>query len=114
MKRRARIARLQYSKSIRFLDNRFTFPRLELSSQEGGTITEFRKQTNHERQELAERLRLAREDTGLSQQDVAAALGVSQSIISMLENGQRRLDMSELKALAKVYDRDPGWFLRAD
>lgn len=74
-------------------------------------IPGFRKQTRSERAALAEKLRAAREETGLSQRDVAQALGVGQSLVSGLENGQRRLDVVELKALAVLYDKPPAWFL---
>lgn len=72
----------------------------------------WRKQTELERRKLAERLRVAREACGLNQRDVAVRLGIgSHSIISELENGQRRLDVVELMVLASLYGKDPGWFL---
>ena len=75
-------------------------------------MPEWRKQTDIERRVLAAKLRLAREEAGLNQLDVAARLGIgSRSIISELENGQRRLDMVELIALAQIYGKDPAWFL---
>lgn len=74
-------------------------------------MVDFRKQTRAERVALASRLRDAREETGLSQRDVASTLGVTQSLVSDLESGQRRLDMAELKALAALYDKDMAWFL---
>ena len=41
---------------------------------------------------------------------MAGALGTAQSLISDLESGQRRLDMAELKVLARLYDKPPAWF----
>ena len=77
-------------------------------------MPEWRKQTDIERKNLAGKLRKAREDAGLNQREVAERLGIgSHSIISELENGQRRLDVVELIALAALYGKDPAWFLRA-
>lgn len=73
-------------------------------------ISEFRKQTRAERAVLAEKLRLARAETGMSQRDVAQALGTVQSLVSELESGRRRVDLAELKALAALYDRPLTWF----
>ena len=63
-----------------------------------------------ERTQLASRLKEAREYLGLSQQEVAEALNVPRSAISLLENGQRRVDSVELKILAKMYQRPVGFF----
>lgn len=54
---------------------------------------------------LVERLKQARLDTGLSQQVVAEKLNKPQSYISKIESGERRLDIIEVKALAKVYKK---------
>lgn len=79
---------------------------------EGLRLPVWRKQTEGERRKLAERLRLAREGSGLNQRDVAERLGIgSHSIISELENGQRRLDVVELMVLASLYGKEPAWFL---
>lgn len=56
-------------------------------------------------------MRQAREKAGLTQRDAATRLGIPQSIISELENGQRRLDVAELVSLAALYDLPPTWFL---
>lgn len=78
-------------------------------------MAEWRKQTDTERRTLADRLRQAREEAGLNQADVAERLGIaSRSILSELEHGQRRLDVVELIALARLYGKDPSWFMRAD
>lgn len=52
---------------------------------------------------LVEKLKQARIDVGLSQQSVAEKLNKPQSYISKVESGERRLDVIEVKALAKVY-----------
>jgi transcriptional regulator with XRE-family HTH domain len=47
-------------------------------------------------------LKKARTDHGFSQKDIAEKLGVTQSYISKIEQGQLRLDISQLKAFAKA------------
>jgi transcriptional regulator with XRE-family HTH domain len=47
-------------------------------------------------------LRAAREEAGLSQKDLAAALGVDQTIVSKYEHGIRRLDLLELDAICGI------------
>lgn len=64
----------------------------------------------NERTQLASRLKEVREYLGLSQQEVAAALNVPRSAISLIESGQRRVDSVELKMLAKLYQRPVGFF----
>lgn len=63
-----------------------------------------------ERIQLALRLKEAREYLGLSQQEVATALNVPRSAISLIETNQRRVDSVELKSLAKLYQRPVGFF----
>jgi transcriptional regulator with XRE-family HTH domain len=49
------------------------------------------------------RLRHAREKAGLSQTETAKRLGKPQSFVSKCESGERRVDVVELKAFAKIY-----------
>lgn len=78
-------------------------------------MSQWRRQTDDERRKLASKLKDAREEAGLTQREVVQQLGLpSHSVISELENGQRRLDMVELKVLASLYGKDPAWFLRED
>lgn len=58
-----------------------------------------------DRQELGVRLRESREYLRLSQDEVARALDVPRSAISLMEAGQRRVDAIELKRLAEIYQR---------
>ena len=53
-------------------------------------------------QRLAAILRHYRHRAGLHQDQVAVALGKSQSFVSDYERGQRRLDLVELDAIATV------------
>lgn len=57
-----------------------------------------------DRAELGSRLKDAREYRGFSQEDVANYLGLSRSAVSLIESGSRRLDILELKKLAKLYE----------
>ena len=56
---------------------------------------------------LAELIIGYREAAGLTQVDVARALGRHQPFISNLESGQRRLDVIELLDLASVIGFEP-------
>jgi transcriptional regulator with XRE-family HTH domain len=57
------------------------------------------------------RLREAREAAGLSQTEVAKALGKRQSWVSNTETGERRLDVVELEQLAALYKKRMRFFL---
>ena len=61
---------------------------------------------------LVDRLKEARKARGLDQRDVAKLLGVTQSYISKMESGQRRIDIVQLKRFAKVYRKKIDYFLR--
>lgn len=62
-----------------------------------------------ERIALAERLRMAREMAGLSQGQVAKALGLHRPSISEMEAGRRRVSAEELAKLAELYVVDLSW-----
>ncbi len=49
-----------------------------------------------------DQLRKAREERGLTQTDVAQRLGQTQSFISKVERGERRLDIVELRAFCSA------------
>lgn len=49
-----------------------------------------------------EQLRKAREEKGLTQTDVAQKLGQTQSFVSKVERGERRLDIVELRAFCSA------------
>lgn len=51
---------------------------------------------------LGRRIRQAREKQGLSQEQLAAALGVGQRAISEIENGKQRLPVTDLPELARA------------
>lgn len=56
------------------------------------------------------RLRQARKDAGLTQVEVARRLGRSQSFVTKAETGERRLDVVELRAFARLYRKRASYF----
>lgn len=58
---------------------------------------------------IAERLRLAREQAGLSQGQVAKMLGKHRPTISEIEAGRRRVSAEELAIFARTYDVSTAW-----
>lgn len=64
-----------------------------------------------QREQIAERLREAREYVGLSQDDVAAALGLSRPSITNIELGTRKVEATELNKLARLYRKSLDYLL---
>ncbi|MCC7304401.1 helix-turn-helix transcriptional regulator [bacterium] len=56
-----------------------------------------------EHSQVVEKLVKAREKAGLTQKQVAQSIGRTQSFISKVESGQRRVDVVLLKELAILY-----------
>jgi DNA-binding XRE family transcriptional regulator len=50
---------------------------------------------------------------GLTQQDVAAKLGMAQGTLSDIENGRHRTAINTVRALAKIYDVPEDWLMDA-
>lgn len=63
-----------------------------------------------ERASLREKLKEQREYLGYSQEEVADAVGMARSAISLIENGQRKIEVLELSRLAKLYQKSVGYF----
>lgn len=61
---------------------------------------------------IVEQLKKARKEAGLEQVEVAKLLGKTQSHISKVEAGQRRIDIVALKEFAKIYKKDINFFLK--
>jgi len=61
--------------------------------------------------DLVERLIKARKATKLKQTEVAKKLGRTQSYISKIEAGQRRIDTVQLKEFAAIYKKKLRYFL---
>ena len=60
---------------------------------------------------IAERLRLAREQAGLSQGQVARLLGKHRPTISEIEAGRRRVSAEEVGVFADIYAVSATWLL---
>ena len=59
---------------------------------------------------IGRRLKDAREYLNLSQEEAASFAKISRSAISLIENGQRKLDSVELMNLAKLYQKPIAYF----
>lgn len=64
--------------------------------------------------QIAAKLRELRETLGLSQGEVAKKLNKTQSYVSRCETGNRRLDIFELEAFAKLYGKPISYFLSSN
>jgi Zn-dependent peptidase ImmA (M78 family)/DNA-binding XRE family transcriptional regulator len=64
--------------------------------------------------ETGERLRIAREGAKITQADAASAIGVARTTIVAIEKGERRVRMSELQQLAKLYGTSVNALLRRE
>jgi transcriptional regulator with XRE-family HTH domain len=60
---------------------------------------------------LAEQLKRAREESNLDQGEVAKLLKKTQSYVSKIESGQRKLDVVQLKKFAKIYKKNLEFFI---
>jgi transcriptional regulator with XRE-family HTH domain len=60
---------------------------------------------------LIEKLKKARSEAKLDQKSVAELLDRTQSYISKIEAGQRRVDLVQLKTFAKIYKKPLNYFL---
>lgn len=60
---------------------------------------------------LIKKLKEARFEIGLDQKQVADILKKTQSYVSKIESGQRRIDVIQLKSFAKIYKKDLNYFI---
>lgn len=63
------------------------------------------------RKAIASRLRLSRETAGLTQGQVAKALGWHRPTVSEIEAGRRRVSAEELATLAEMYGANVPWIV---
>jgi len=59
-----------------------------------------------------EQLKKARQESGLAQVEVAKLLGKTQSHVSKIEAGQRRIDIVALKEFARIYKKPMDYFFK--
>ena len=65
------------------------------------------------RRRLCAALREAREQAGLTQTDLAKRLGVGQSYVSKIENGDRKIEVAELVLVCRALGIDPVKFIKS-
>lgn len=63
---------------------------------------------------LANRLRLAREQAGLSQAQVARLIKKHRPTISEIEAGRRKVSADELEAFSRIYEVTISWLTGSD
>ena len=63
-------------------------------------------------QHLITRLKKARKDAQLSQEEVAEHLGIHQPLVSRIERGERKIDPIELQILCELYERPATYFVK--
>lgn len=61
---------------------------------------------------IVEQLKKARQEAGLDQKGVAKLLDKTQSYVSKIESGQRRVDIVQLKEFARIYKRNLDYFIK--
>ncbi len=66
-------------------------------------------QSNSKKAGIAARLRLAREQAGLSQGQVAKLLSLHRPSVSEMEAGRRSVTADEMSRLAHIYDVSVSW-----
>jgi Zn-dependent peptidase ImmA (M78 family)/transcriptional regulator with XRE-family HTH domain len=72
------------------------------------------QETVMELSDLAPRLKIAREQCGLTQQAVADALNLPRTAVTQMEGGNRAISTLELTKLAKIYRKPFSYFLNDD
>jgi transcriptional regulator with XRE-family HTH domain len=61
---------------------------------------------------IVEQLKKARIEAGFDQEKVAELLKKTQSYVSKIEAGQRRIDIVQLKEFSKIYKKDLDYFIK--
>lgn len=65
---------------------------------------------NMDKEKFCSKLRIARQDAGLKQEQVAKHLNLPISAISVMESGARKVDVFEIEKLSELYDKPIEWF----
>lgn len=63
--------------------------------------------------EIGKKLQLAREEAGLSQEQLASLMGCAQSTLSNYEKGKRRIYLTQLETIAELLDKPIEYFLES-
>ncbi len=67
-----------------------------------------------DREKFCEKLKQARIESGLKQENVAKFMNLPISAISVIESGVRKVDIFELMKLAELYNKPVEWFYNED
>ncbi len=73
-----------------------------------------KNEQNENRIEIGNRLRMARELSGLSQAQVAKILSLHRPSVSEIEAGRRKVSAEELQKLAEIYDVKISWITTSE
>lgn len=63
--------------------------------------------------EIGKKLQIAREEAGLSQEQLASLLGCAQSTLSNYEKGKRRIYLTQLEQIAELLSKSIEYFLES-
>lgn len=66
------------------------------------------------RTELSKKLKIARIESGLKQEEIADLMSLPISAISVIEKGTRKVDVIELVKFAEFYSKPIEWFFYND
>ena len=66
------------------------------------------------RKELSKKLKKARIESGLKQEEIAELMNLPISGISVIEKGNRKVDVLELIKFAEFYSKPIEWFFREE
>ncbi|MEK7643846.1 MAG: helix-turn-helix transcriptional regulator [Patescibacteria group bacterium] len=66
---------------------------------------------SQDHKKFVSKLKQARIETGIDQKKAASLLGMTQSYISKVESGQRRVDVVQMKNFAKIYKKSLNYFI---
>ncbi len=64
--------------------------------------------------DIGKRIQKAREESGMSQEELASALGITQSALSNYELGKRRLYLANMEQIANVLGRPLSYFMEEE
>jgi len=63
---------------------------------------------------LGQRIQVARQELGLTQQELASRLGLTQAALSNYEHGKRRLYLANLEQIADILGKPMSFFIDSD
>lgn len=64
--------------------------------------------------QIGRKLQMAREEAGLSQEQLASMMGCAQSTLSNYEKGKRRLYLNQLEKIAEILNKPIEFFIESN